>query len=721
MKALKSKGTFSTLFTFLFFLLIASLIAIKVNYFTDLRYKTSARIDLNGKSYESHPSSVWPFLINEKEQNVNPEILNLLTDVVREHGWNIEFYHPHPAGNKMIATGVPLQINYFLKSTRFVKQDLEIEMKDRNNFTVAYEYGGIKRIRSVKAGQQLNEIELNLNITLNEQINPVIIHDFMNKVVIASIYSPQAFAEKLLKNHLTVECKPDASTLITFNYPDPRKAKQMADELAYQLAQHEFSLKNKIIDEAISKVMNAEVKPVQNHPATYSFNGNVEEAMLASLLNRRSELTLQLKALDNLHDYLRQNRIEGNAVPAFGTLNDPVFAEYITSLNTKIHQLRNTANPEEQIKLNNEIEFLKNTLAEGMRNTRKTVALQMDETSRQIAQLQVSPSSPTPLNTSEPSSIEQQLAQKKLNLLLDKKAEVSEMAAVSTAPLPFTPENPDQAAVWFACILSALLCALAFRKIFRKKVPVTIRIEQENKPIEVFTSISSEEGKSNQQVKRWAEEIIALNQTEGKSCIVTLAHATNNSSSLTAFELAAAAASSGSKVLVMDANLSKEQLGTVTGAEIQESFSDMLVYGKPFSNAVVELTSGVKVICIDTKSHEFHPVFMINKMQELIAEQNAVDLVLIAAPPADETITLQLIRISHSGFVMHTTGQLNKNITKRWKDIFKIEHVFDVESDNTQTIPAQLKSKSKIRSIRSRINNEPKPMNWLQRAALWFY
>lgn len=720
MKAFKSKGTFSTLFTFLFILLIASLIAVKVNYFTDLKYKTSSKVELNGSSYESHPE-VWPLALKGEKQAVNPEVLSLLTETVREHGWNIEFYQPHPAGNKMIASEVPLQINYFLKSTRFVKQDLEIEMKDRNNFTVSYQYGGIKRIRSVKAGQQLNEIELNLNITLNEQLNPVIINDYLNKPVIASIYSPQAFAEKLLMHHLTVECKQDASTLITFNYPDPRKAKQMADELAYQLAQHEYRLKNKTIDEAIGKIMNAEVKPEQNHPATVSVNGNVEEALLASLLNKRNELSLQLKALDNLHDYLRQNRIEGNAVPAFGTLNDPVFAEYITSLNTKIHQLKNTTNTEEQSKLNNEIEFLKNTLAEGMRNTRKTVALQMDETSKQIAQLQTIPSYSAPQIHPEVSGIEQQLAQKKLNILLDKKAGISEMAAVTAAPLPLTPENPDQAAVWFICLLSALICTFIFRKIFRKKEPVTIVVNQDEKTDQLFTSISSADGKSAQQIKQWADEILVMNHAENKPCVVTITHAQNNSSSVTAYEVASAAASSGNKVLVIDANLSKEQLGTITGVQIEESFSDMLVYGKPLTEAIVELPSGLKTVCMDTKSHEFHPVFLINKMQEMMAEQNAFDVVLIAAPPAQETFTLQLIRISQSAFVIHTTGQLNKKITQRWKNIFRIEHVFDIESDNTAPVPLQLKSKSRIRSIRSRINNEPKPMNWLQRAALWFY
>ncbi len=720
MKAFKSKGSFSTLFTFLFFMLIASLIAIKVNYFSDLRFKTAAKIDLNGTSYESHPD-IWPFALKGEKQAVNPEMLSLLTETVREHGWNIEFYQPHPAGNKMIASEIPLQINYFLKSTRFVKQDLEIEMKDRNSFTVSYQYGGIKRIRSVKAGQQLNEIELNLNITLNEQLNPVIINDYLNKPVIASIYSPQAFAEKLLKHHLTIECKQDASTLITFNYPDPRKAKQMADELAYQLSQHEHHLKNKTIDEAISKVMNAEVKPEQNHPATVSVNGNVEETLLASLLNKRNELSLQLKALDNLHDYLRQNRIEGNAVPAFGTLNDPVFAEYITSLNTKIHQLRNTNNTDEQNKLNNEIEFLKNTLAEGMRNTRKTVALQRDETSKQIAQLQAMPSYPAPLIHPEASSIEQQLAQKKLNFLLDKKAGLSEMAAVTTAPLPLTPENPDHATVWLICLISALICSFAFRKIFIKKEPVTIVVNQDEKRDQLFTSISSADGKSAQQIKQWADEILVMHNGENKPCVITLAHADNNSASVTAFEVASAAASSGSKVLVIDANLSKEQVGAITGVPIEESFSDMLVYDKPFMDALVELPSGLKTICMDTKSHEFHPVFLINKMQEMIAEQNAFDIVLIAAPPACETLTLQLIRISQSAFVIHTTGLLDKKITQRWKNIFRIEHVYDVESDNTAPVPKQLKSKSKIRSIRSRINNEPKPMNWLQRAALWFY
>lgn len=723
MKAFKSKGTFSALFTFLFFLVIASLIAIKINYFTDLKYKTSAKVELNGHPYE-HDQPAWPFSITRAERNINPELLNLLTETVREHNWNVEFYQPHPAGDKMIASDVPFQITYSLKSTRFVKQDFEIEMKNRNSFTVAYHYGGIKRIRSVQAGRQLNEIELNLNITLNEQLNPIIINDYMNKPVIARIYSPQAFAEKLLKHHLAVECKQDASTLITFNYPDARKAKRMADELAYQMAQHYFTLKNKQLDEAISKLMNAEIKPFQTHqthPAAFTLNGNAEQALLVSLLNKRSDLALQLKALDNLHDYLRQNRIEGGAVPAFGTLNDPVFAEYITSLNSKIHQLKNTSNTEEKSKLSNEIEFLKNTLAEGMRNTRKSVALQMDETSRQIAQLHTLPADAEPRFNHESTGIEQPLAQKKLNLLLDKKASLSEMPTVSTAPLPLTPENPDHATVWFICLVFALICSLAFKKVFGKQEPVTVRMEQEADTMQVFTSIPMDDHKSREQMKRWADEIMALNHSENKRCIATLTHANNNSSSLTAFELAAAASASGNKVLVLDANLSKEQLSAVTGIEIQESFSDMLVHGKSLGDAIVELPSGVKTICIDIIRHDFHPVFIINKMEEVISDLNTFDMIVIAAPPSQETLTLQLIRLSQSAFVIHTPGHLDKKITQRWKSIFRIEHVYDVVSDNTMPVPQQFKSKHKIRSIRSRINHEPQQMNWLKRVALWFY
>lgn len=720
MKAFKSKGTLANLFTFFFFLAIASLIAIKVNYFTDLKYQTSSKVSLNGNSFESR-SSTWPFSFTGEKQHVNPELLKALTDAVSEHGWNIEFFQPHRAGNTMIATQVPLHVQYSLKTSRFIRQDFEIEMKDRSHFTVAYEYGGIKRIRSVKAGQQLNEIELNLILTVNEQINPVIINDYVNKPVIASIYSPQAFAEKLIKYHLSVECNHGASSLITVNYPVPEKAKHIADEVARQLAKMEYNRKNKLIDEQLAKITKAEIPAQVNTPASSGMIEKAEEAALATLLSKQYELSLQLKALDNLHDYLRQNRIEGNAVPAFGTLNDPVFAEYITSLNTKIHQLNNTTVTEEQTRLKNEIEFLKNTLAEGMRNTRKTVALQMDETRKHIQKMENTPSIVSPLIQPELSGIEQQLALKKINLLLDKKAEASEMAEVINSPLPLTPENPDHATVWVICIVAAILCSLITRKVLKKKTPVKVQVQYDERPDELFTSVSASGSDTAQQVKKWAQEIITLNHGQPKPTLVTLTHASNNSSSLTAFELAAAAMASGSKVLVIDANLSKEQLSTITGTEILDSLADMLVSSKPLSDCLIALPSGLKTVSVGMQTHEFHPVFMINKMQDLIAELPEFDLIFIAAPSSQESLTLQLIRFSHSAFVIHTTGQASRKITQRWKSVFRMEHVYDVESDNTVAIPTRLMSKSKIRSIRSRIHNEPKQMNWLKRAALWFY
>lgn len=718
MKSFISKEAISTLASVLFFLAIVSLIAIKVNYFTDLNYKTSSKVELNVAAFEHKPD--WPWAFAGKPNNINPELHNLLTRTVSENGWNIEFYTPHPAGNKMIVSEIPFHIDYFIKSPRFVKQELEIKMNDCNSFTIAYHYGGIKRIRSIKAGQQLNEIELNLSIACQKNINPVILNDYLNRTVIACIYSPPSFAEKLLKHHLTVQGKQDAS-VITVNYPDAHKAKQIADALAHQLAEHEFTRKNKLIDEAIEKVLSSEMQRFGYNRASASLPEKTEESVIASLYNKQNELILQLKALDNLHEYLRQNRIEGNAVPAFGTLNDPVFAQYITSLNQKIQQLKEATDTEEQTRLHREIEFLKNTLAEGMRNTRKTVALQIDETSRMLSQLHHQPVEGSALPEQSAYELEPLLAQKKLNLLLDKKANASEMAMVSEAPLPLTPENPDKAAVWFIALITGLICSMLFNRLFRKKKTISVQVQQEESHEKLFTTLPAGETLRSKQIRKWAEEIFALHTHENKPCIITLTHAENNSSSFTAFELAAAAVSSGARTLVMDANLSKSQLESITGMEIPVSFPEMLTEGRPFDECITALPTGLKMVCIDTKSHEFHPVFLINKMQEMIHELPDLDLIIIAAPASQETLTLQLIRICQSAFVIHTAGRFNKKIAHRWKNIFRIEHVFDVISNNTSPIPQQFKSKNKIRSIRSRINNEPEKMNWFRRAALWFY
>lgn len=140
------------------------------------------------------PVAGW--LTNSLTQpSYSPELAGYLTELTKANHWNIEYYQPNLTGERIICNEIPFVVGYTIKSKSFDKQDFSILMENENTFKLTYSFGGIKRIRIVKGGQQVNEIELNIKIERNKNLLP-----FQKKILTGSLSLSEYILHKLILN-----------------------------------------------------------------------------------------------------------------------------------------------------------------------------------------------------------------------------------------------------------------------------------------------------------------------------------------------------------------------------------------------------------------------------------------------------------------------------------------------------------------------------------------
>ncbi|MCZ2278436.1 MAG: hypothetical protein LC117_10965 [Bacteroidia bacterium] len=719
------KKLYSNAAAFIFIMVLASLIAVKINYFTEYQFKTSSVASVDGSMVENQiPVAGW--LTNSLTQpSYSPELAGYLTELTKANHWNIEYYQPNLTGERIICNEIPFVVGYTIKSKSFDKQDFSILMENENTFKLTYSFGGIKRIRIVKGGQQVNEIELNIKIERNKNLLPFQKKDFNGKPVLVRIYSPQAYSEHLLAHHVSVESKNNTSTVITVNYSDPQKAKAIADALANKLASVSYESENQKLEKQLNKVVEQmgtlSVPLFSANQTQYPYN--ISHAQLISLVDKRNELKLRLSELDNLHHYLRQNRTDGNAVPEFGVLSDPVFAEYITSLNKLIHQIQNTQSQQEKQRLETEAEFLKNSLTEGLRNTRKSVALQLEETGRMIATVSNSGYLQQPEIKEEVSSVARDLAVKKYHLLLEKKALIIDRPDVISAQIPLRTDHPDEASVWIFALISGLLISGFIIRMRTRSTQAPVQAVISREPGEYSFAVIDYKKRvtPENQFAQWASDIKMLNSGK-KTQIITICNSDKKSILIATNELAKQLTVLGNRVLLVDCEKDLKTFLKVFGLSQTLPLTDVLISDQELEASVSETSeSRLSVVHLGANRMEFHPLFLVGKLDELIClTRENFDIILLVSPSVEDLMTLPLLRMSEIGFIAGENADNTSQAVHRWRTIFRLEHIYTTRIILPRSFKTSKKDKGTVRQIKNTQSGDEK-ISWLRKVALWFY
>lgn len=735
----------------LFFLVVASLLAVKYNYFTAKKFRTTAQVKTN-EFIEKNQTGLLSKTLTSLGINFNfadASSSNAVADAVSKQNLHVEYYQVETLFKSELYNYSPITVSFFLKNESFYKQDFIFKYSGANNFLLSYEYNGITRDRAGEFGKEIHEAELNFTVNKNLELIPARAEELLSNKLQFIIYSDKALADNLLKNAINTSFE-NGLTVVSVTNNIPEKATLLANAVAESLLEENSSSANlSLINEQLSTVTeeldNAQVAitkyKIENHITDIPIQIDAQLKHLENLEVQKMNLDLQSLALDNLSDYLRQNRINGNAAPEYGTITDPVFAEYITKLNEKIgEQLSNSSNAN----LEAEISFLKNTIAEGIRNTRKKVALQKNEINSQIASTKAS-FSVLPERESDLQTLNRNLylVEKRYNYLADKRTEAiyakalpyAQNKLIQKADLPQEPINTEASTVWMLAILFGLITGrlAAFILSKFKKPAITDRnaidIQQS---IPYFASIENGSKKDiSVQFSNICTKLLVKRQETRKQIITVTSTTAGEGKTFISTQLGKSLAALDLKVLLLDMNSENPSLDCIFELSTNQTLAEVIQKQNQFQEAV-QLTSipDLDVMIGGNFPNGINSLIAANKISQVLDElQKHYDYIIIDTTNTINSIeAIPLMKISDINLYVVNSGADANSVFENAEHIrsdYNLDNLFFILNKITGTINhtgSQISKKSFSRVIlKDSEHQNSERIPFLRKVALWFY
>jgi capsular exopolysaccharide synthesis family protein len=334
----------------------------------------------------------------------------------------------------------------------FYEQQYEVVIKSATDYSLISGNYGQNRIQDGKIGQPIIVNGVKITLALKELLPYSVAPKITDKKFYLAIYSPKAVADNLANNNV-LAVENNGVINLSCTHRSPEIALKAVNILAnYYLNPVKSSEGNTGttqpgLEERISTLAQ-ELQEKETLIASYKSANQITEIsidaqksmnVLEELQLQKSQLELQMAALDNISNYLRKNRSGNNSLVEYGAINDPVFNEQINSLNQKYQALSdpNSTDPS--------IEALKNQIAERLLNTRKRIAIQIEATDKQLAstrsQLALIPGKAQSLEALERGLL---LDKKVYDLLIERKAQsIVDGSTPAMAASILKPSNPQ--------------------------------------------------------------------------------------------------------------------------------------------------------------------------------------------------------------------------------------------------------------------------------------
>jgi len=546
---------------------VAGMVAVRLTYFTAAAYRTTATVRTDVPVSENKPH--W--LAEAGVPAIpDPTLQATIAKALHGKGMNVEYRLTGPWQDTELGEHAPVKVSYEVKNPSFTQQAFELTPAGNTAFTLAYTYNGLARRRTGEYGKPVHEAEL--NITVDRTGNDT----YSGKPVRFTVYSDEALAAHWLSQSVAVTSA-DGGACITVTSTIPEKAQTIANLVAGALAATAKADVEAIDAQLAAAATRLDEARTEWHPVNMGDDDVVAvtavpvEDQQRHLLEVKTSLELQTVGLDNLSQYMRDNRLSGNAVPEFGTITDPVFAGYITQLNEKIAR-RRLLDGSQATMLDNEIEFLKSTLAEGIRNTRKSTAMKLEAVDRQLATLGTDlPATTTAAGDDwQARHTAYEEAGRFYNFLLGKKMEAQFALYTQTneciqeAALPGMPVNTPPLWIWLSCLAGALATGTAWSLIHA----VAKRRRLSGQTMRIVGTIGNEKSKqANGQVEALCANLLAMHNGQTAQVITVTSQLPGEGTSWVTARLARSMAAKGLRVLVLDMNAAHPDAAGLLGAE----------------------------------------------------------------------------------------------------------------------------------------------------------
>jgi capsular exopolysaccharide synthesis family protein len=681
---------------------------------------------------------------------------SFLTGALAESNDLVRYYTTSDYKTRETSYSFPYKIEYKIIGKSFKEQQYSIVSNSENQYTLTSVIHGVERSKTGTFGDELVDNNLAIVVTKKDRIpyqsTPItgtINHSF-------KISSPENQAQQLLTNGdgLSVD---DNNGVITIKTQG--ESPEIAKHFASQIAQHYTSGSTSAIEGSTDPIkqldlkiekLSEELAYAEAQIALYKKENQITDldietekslSVLKELQLQKTQLEMNMAALDNISNYLRKNRDTNNSQIEYGAISDPVFMEQIAKLN-EIYQ----TNPAGSIttESNTDVENLKAVISERLLNTRKRNAVQLEEINRAIAQTR-SQLAIIPEQANSLLALDRKLSMDKkvYDLLVEKRAAMivsgntsSEGAKIireaTASTIPVSPISWLTISMGLILGIFSATCIAAIKDRFER---LKIRRRDElNHTVNIpFIGNIANEFKSP---ARWEESISdlctrVLLKPDTKMMTITSSTSGEGKTHIAA-SFSKSFAAMDKKVLLIDMNGYHPDIANKFEITPEKSLSDVLTGSCDIHDAI-SLTSypNLDVLVSGNLNGGVNGLLSSTKRNSIITDlRKHYDLIVIDTPgTANHIDAIPMMKISDLNVFV-----VRANTTRKQSVIAAGEMKTDYEIDNmhfllnavssTRNVKAAPKQKGGYRKMttnsEAKVDKEIVP-SFLRKIALWFY
>ena len=662
------------------FLLLASAGAWRYLQVATPKYKASATIRIENKSGISDTKLFKDFDVFNQNNKIQTEVEVLKSRYLFEKALQkLDFFTEYYTTNDMQAEELyhtcPFIVDYNISDNNFNKQAFDFKYLSNGRYKINYASIDKEIEKEARLGESISDsgwsITISQDSSFNKKTSPHGLSDHYRFI----IYSKDALAQKLMSKDYQVRAVDKDVDIIKIYYQHavPEKAMKLVNAVAEAYLEQGLDDKKDMANSTLDfinkqlEIVTSELNNAQNALKTYKIDNEIVNIAqqtdatfrtLSQLELQKIDINMKLAMLENLSEYLRQNKEVDISGPEYSAIADPLFTEAVSKLNVKLREritamARYTGNDPHIYNIENEIVQLRDYLVESVDNTRKQLIVRQNELYTSIDEQKASfdgvPEKESTLNGLTRNFF---LFEKVYNFLIEKRTEalitsqvnISFNKILEVATLPYQQESPVAQVVWgIALFLGLIFGILAAYTAHFIKSSVSGREDMEKISNIPFIGNVERFDKNSSGYNSFAALTtrILLNQVQKKCMVISVTSTSKGEGkSFIATGVARTLAAMDKKVIMIDANLYNPTLQEWFDVRAEQGLSDVYE-NKAVLHDVINISSFPNLDIINTgdNSKPISHLLATAKTQEIINELSEhYDAIIIDTPESGKYV-----------------------------------------------------------------------------------
>lgn len=673
----------------------------------DTYYKNNLYSEENFYSYGSYVDNLNETRIIQSYDLSNQVVSKLLDQI------QVSYYIVGKVRTTEQFSGMPFKIEVHTVNPGYYEQIFDFRVLDYDNYEISYEQDGKRVVKNGRFDQNLLDLDLGIKVVRQENMNERTVESIGGILYQFVIHSKDYLIGKV-RGNLTVE-NPEYTDILRVELKDviPERAVLILDTLNTVYAHNKLKSKFELNDRTVAYIdiqldqITSSLKSIEDTMQTYKRNNSIIDlqweqgdflSKISTYDQKRSELQLQIQALDDLERYIIEDKdpqfLPPNifVVEKSGFMNTAVSDLYAKQIS--LNNLLNVAkeNNPTVTDLKASIKKTKQDLLVYIANTKKATNLQVQNLNNEIASY-VSNAKLIPtkqrdiLNIQRKAAVSEQL----YNFLLERKAttKIARASIVPDVKVVESPrfigiDSPDKDKIQkqftsFGLLVSLLIVVI--RMFFFNKISSVeqLRDMTELPLIGVLPFVKDAESDGiiveqspnsviSEAFRNFRTNLQYANiGVDAKTYLVT-SFLPGEGKTFTSVNLAAILAKSGKKTVLIELDLHKPRIFKRFGLLPQTKGITTYITGQNSYEEIISPTHVPNLYCIYSGPIPPNPsefVLSIKMKQLLDRAKSEFDFVIIDTPPAgllsDSVYLIQ--QVDASIFVLNTRTSNKKVIS----------------------------------------------------------